>query len=91
MYGNMETTSYHSMVNIDFDNMMIIKLSLYPGEVWCISGDNLDCQTVVGWDYAEDFIWPNTDTLYIIGKGILSFLLINEIIQERSYEPIIIT
>ena len=69
MYGNMETTSYHSMVNIDFDNMMIMKSSLYPGEVWCISGDNLDCQTVVGWDYAEDFIWPNTDTLYVVGKS----------------------
>ena len=32
----------------------------------------------MGWDYAEDFIWPNTDTLYIIGKGILLFLFINE-------------
>jgi len=38
----------------------------FNGKLWCISGDNLDCQTVVGWDYAEDFIWPNTDTLYMI-------------------------
>ena len=71
VYGNTETLSYHSMVNIDFDNMMIIKSSLHPGEVWCISGDNLDCQLLSGWIYSEDFIWPNTDTLYIIGKGIL--------------------
>ena len=41
---------------------------LHPGKLWCISGDNLDCQKVVGWDYSEDFIWPNTDTLYIKGK-----------------------
>ena len=70
MYGNMETLSYHSMVNIDIDNNMIKKY-LQPGEVWCISGDNLDCQPLSGWDYAEDFIWPNTNTLYIVGKGIL--------------------
>ena len=69
MNGDMETLSYHSTVNIAFDNNMIIKSSLYPGEVWCISGDNLDCQTVVGWDYSEEFIWPNTDTLYILKKG----------------------
>ena len=81
MYGNMETTSYHSMVNIDFDNMMIMKSSLYPGEVWCISGDNLDCQTVLGWEYAEDFIWPKTDTFYIIGKSILWFLFIDKMNQ----------
>ena len=49
------------MVNIDIDNM-------YAGKLWCISGDNLDCQPLSGWDYAEDFIWPNTDTLYMIGK-----------------------
>ena len=24
---------------------------------------------VDGWDYAEEFIWPNTDTLNILGKG----------------------
>ena len=51
--------------------MIIMKSSLYPGKLWCISGVNLDCQTVVGWDYAEDYIWPDTDTLHIIGKSIL--------------------
>ena len=44
------------------------QLSLYPGKLWCISGDTLGCEPLSGWDYAEDFIWPNTDTLYMIGK-----------------------
>ena len=79
MFGSMKTFSYHSMVNIDFDNMMIIKSSLHPGEVWCISGDNVDCQTVVGWDYAEDFIWPNSDTLHFIG------ISVNYIMSLLSY------
>ena len=66
--GDMETLSCLLTVNIDIENMIIDYngLSLYQGVLWIITGGNTNIK-VTGWDYAEDHIWPDTDTLYIRG------------------------
>ena len=40
--------------------------------------------TVVGWDYAEDHIWPDTDTLDIVGSGKILNL---DILKTRNCSP----
>ena len=46
-----------------------MSLYSYSGKRWCITGDNLSCQPLRGWSYSEDFIWPDTDTLYLIRRS----------------------
>ena len=47
------------------ENYMNISRSISLDKLWCITGDNLDCQSLSGWTFSGDFIWPDTDTLYI--------------------------
>ena len=37
---------------------------------------------VDGWDYAEEFIWPNTDTLSLIGNGNLGYIQLHRVTLE---------
>ena len=46
------------------DDAMIMNCA---GTVWCVTGHTDHCSTVTGWDYTEDLVWPQTDTLYITG------------------------
>ena len=32
-----------------------------------ITGDRGQRVTVAGWDFAEDYVWPQTETLFIVG------------------------
>merc|ERR1719471_740543 len=41
----------------------------FNGELSSITRDEGQCIDVHGWEYAEDHIWPNTDTLDIVGPG----------------------
>merc|ERR1711915_959945 len=38
----------------------------FNGELWCVKREKSNIHVVAGWDYAEEHIWPDTDTLYII-------------------------
>jgi len=38
----------------------------YNGKFWRITDDNGEETNIYGWDYSEDYNWPDTDTLYII-------------------------
>ena len=46
------------------DDAMIMNCA---GTVWCVTGLTDHCSTVTGWDYTEEHVWPQTDTLYIPG------------------------
>ena len=40
----------------------------FNGNLWCITGGNVLCKLVTGWEFSSaEMAWPYTDTLYIIG------------------------
>ena len=71
MSGNIETgdmslsLSYHLTVSIQFNSKN--QINNHEGDDWWIYGDFFPLASVGGWDYAEDRIWPDTATLYIVG------------------------
>ena len=72
--------SYHLTVNIKCKVLASqINDLYYEGELWCITGDSGQCIDVAGWDYSGDYIWPDTNTLYIVGM----FLCYNGTLGEK--------
>ena len=41
----------------------------FNGKLWCVTGGNVLCQVVTGWDFSSpEMAWPHTDTLYVRGS-----------------------
>ena len=50
-----------------YSTVQYMNITIITGKFWRITDDNGEETNIYGWDYSEDHIWPDTDSLYILG------------------------